>query len=347
TTSNPRCYGPVFGNLGILDSISRTWCAYFYPQMRPTPKWMLCALFWTIWPTFADAYYWDQTRADRYQWQNLPSQLSAAILKFIRRPQLSQLHIFFIASLPCDVLGMCLAVRTLAFVETFVDDIATADVVASFSAGVEQLAISCSPDIVIYSHPHNVHPTRSRGHETAFDDSRKPSTYTHRLQCCKAQSTASLGRFLPLPTQLPSLRSIEITLEFKQRNDPSFVPILAAVTGAASPTLQELFVTYPPVHGPQVKPSLAPQTMAGVEEVVTECIGKVTEFPINFVNSVNLVNSSAKAGMSLSFPPSYIARRGFADTMRLRVARDACDHRQTRALAFACVTPLVYRRLDR
>ncbi|KAJ6454219.1 hypothetical protein C8R45DRAFT_1082878 [Mycena sanguinolenta] len=221
----------------------------------------------------------DAVQADRCQWHNLPSQLSAAILKFIQRPQLSQLHIFSIASLPGDVLVMCLTARTLAFVETSVDNMTAANLVAPFHPAVEDLAISCSPDIVdiLTSSQCSHHVAKIR--KLWVDDRvgmKLLSTLGANLQHIHIDSDASavnLGDFLPLPTQLPCLRSIEITLRFTRRNDPSFVPILASVAGAASATLQEICVTYAQRHGLQSSSSLVPQTMAGVEDAIVGCTG--------------------------------------------------------------------------
>ncbi|KAJ6503527.1 hypothetical protein C8R45DRAFT_1209264 [Mycena sanguinolenta] len=226
-------------------------------------------------------------------WHNLPSQLSPAILKFIQRPQLSQLHLFSIASLQGNVLAMCLAVRSLALIDTSVDNIAiAADILASYSGGVEELAILSSPDIVdILTSPQcSRHVAKIRNLWIADRAGMKLlSTVAANLQHLGLDSDegeANLGDFLHLPQQLPCLRSIEITLDFRRRYDAAFVPILASVVGAASATLQEIYVIYASVHDSQVKRSLAPQTMAAVEEVIAGCTGFTrirwqTEHPVS------------------------------------------------------------------
>ncbi|KAJ6503536.1 hypothetical protein C8R45DRAFT_1091307 [Mycena sanguinolenta] len=193
---------------------------------------------------------------------------------------------------------MCLAVRRLVLVGTSVDNIAiTADALASFSAGVEELAISSSPDIVdILTSPQcSPHVVKIRKlwvdnrvgmkllsavavnlQHLHLDSSEpfsasKQSYYTNE-RCCKVQSGENLREFLPLPTQLPRLRSIEISLSFGGRNNPSFVPILASVARAASANLQEICVIYTSVHGGQNR-SFAPQIMAAVEAVIASCTG--------------------------------------------------------------------------
>ncbi|KAF7346751.1 F-box domain-containing protein [Mycena sanguinolenta] len=224
----------------------------------------------------------DAIQADRCQWHSLPSQLSAAILKFIQRPQLSQLHIFSIASLPGDVLAMCLAARTLSLVEVSVDTMTAADAVAPFSAAVENLSISCCPGaggiVDILRSPQyssNVAKIRNLWVEDRVG-SKLIWTLAENLQHIRIDTdtdTGSLADFVSIPPQLSCLRSFEVALSFHERDDPSFVPILTSLAEAASATLQEICVTYAPMYGLQFNPSLVPQTMAGVEIAIVGCVG--------------------------------------------------------------------------
>ncbi|KAJ6503530.1 hypothetical protein C8R45DRAFT_973181 [Mycena sanguinolenta] len=255
-------------------------CVLLSPDAPHAEVDALCAVLGHLANIRRCVLFGSDVQADRCQWHKLPSHLSAAILKFMQRPQLSQLHIFSFASFPGNILAMCLALRTVAFIDTSVDNIAiTADVLASSSTGVEDLAILSSPDIVdILTSPQcSPHVAKIRKLWIADRAGMKLlSTLAANLQHIGIDadaSAANLGDFLPLPTQLPCLRSIEISLSLGRRNGPSFIPILASVARAASANLQEICVIYSSVHFSQFKRSLAPQTMAGVEEVISECIG--------------------------------------------------------------------------
>ncbi|KAF7376968.1 hypothetical protein MSAN_00114600 [Mycena sanguinolenta] len=218
----------------------------------------------------------DPELEDLYHWRDLPTQFSAAIVNLIQRLQLSQLHVFSIASLPGDILTMFFAAApTLTFLETSVDPMTTADVVGPSLLTLRNLAIACSPSIANVLTSPRCSPHVARIRKLWVDDasSRLISTMAQNLQHIRIEPDADKANLADFPPQLPCLQSSEIALNFDQRDSPLFITILSSLAEAASSTLEEICVTYAPLYISPLDSSLAPQTMVAVETAIVGCGG--------------------------------------------------------------------------
>ncbi|KAJ7831737.1 hypothetical protein B0H13DRAFT_2430566 [Mycena leptocephala] len=215
-------------------------------------------------------------RWDHLTWPTIPPQLALAIATFIQRQKLSELHIISIGALPRDVLTLFLgAARTLSLIETSLDPTAAATVEGlPSSLALQNLCIFHYTDIATVLTSCRFLPYLKEIRKLWVDHavealdvlaSAVSRKLVHlRLQCLEpAQST------IPLP-RLPCLESVEILLDFQERDAPWFPAYLLSVLSAAPDTLKEICITFDSDDSSPLVRSLAPATMIAIERAITD-----------------------------------------------------------------------------
>ncbi|KAJ7506890.1 hypothetical protein B0H11DRAFT_1973242 [Mycena galericulata] len=220
---------------------------------------------------------WDDIHIVPFPWHDIPSQLSHAVVQLIQRRRLSRLSLEFLGVLPSNILTLFFgAARTLTLSMTSIDINAGTAGLPSPPSVVQNLIIYSSSDIA------NVLASRAfcpqaatvrklwvEGHIQNLDT--LISTVAHNLEHlrhrCFTSSEIGPGFAIVFPTRLPSLRSVELILYFRERDEPGFVSYLSSILGAAPETLEEVCIHYHNLMADVLVP-LAPQTIAALGNAI-------------------------------------------------------------------------------
>ncbi|KAJ6578173.1 hypothetical protein B0H19DRAFT_1338218 [Mycena capillaripes] len=231
----------------------------------------LCAILGNL-STVRDCYIIGGTD-HRLPWSDVPPELSLAIINFLQRQPLAQLHVLAIHALPSSFLTLFLGVApTLSIADVSADPTATvATLCPSAPSIVQNLLVSlCTGIAEVLSSPEfkpSLANIRKLWCSHSEDETRLISVVAHSLEYIRLQydEDPSISVVRPLPP-LPSLKLFELTVDLDDCDGPWFIARIGSILTTATETLREISVICDSFHSPP------PETLAAVDTILTECV---------------------------------------------------------------------------
>ncbi|KAJ6529675.1 hypothetical protein B0H19DRAFT_1193020 [Mycena capillaripes] len=211
----------------------------------------LCAVLSNLW-SVRHCYLVGATDDPRL-WPSIPPQLSLAIVEFIQRQELAQLHVFAIHALPRTVLALFLgSASSLSIVEGSVDLTAPPVEYQTVRPIAENLVLAFCPEVARVLSSREFAPQMANIRklwwepELEFSDRLVlvvASNLEHIRMQYEEEASRSFNHFLP---PLPCLKLAEMTLDFDNCDGSWLIARLSSILNAAPQSLQEISVICSP-----------------------------------------------------------------------------------------------------